>query len=82
MRLPTLGDLAGRIDRVAIECAKCPRRGEYDFAGVLQRHGAATTLNAWIAEISADCPFRQPEHLRFYQTQVCGARCMDLARVL
>jgi hypothetical protein len=82
-RLPTLGDLVGRLDRLRVECRKCGRKGEYSVARLVERYGAHMAIAEWRDMVAEGCPKRAPEHLKDYgRTDPCGANCPDLAGVL
>jgi hypothetical protein len=53
----TVGDLVEKnLDYLEVTCTKCPRRGRYSVARLLERHGADAKLTDWKSDITADCP--------------------------
>ena len=46
----TLGDLAGRIERLEVRCTRCPRHGRVKLAKLLAEHGADLGIRAALAE--------------------------------
>jgi hypothetical protein len=54
----TLGQIAGRLDRLEIACGKCGRRGSYSVQELIDRHGLELGLPDLAATLSADCEHR------------------------
>lgn len=50
----TLGSLTA--DRVRVLCDRCPRKGNYSKARLIERYGADINLVALLNEFQADCP--------------------------
>lgn len=72
-----LADIAGRLSKLRIECAKCRRAGVYSVARLLRKRGGDAAITDWIAEVSGDCRRRQANQLY----DLCGARCPGLAEL-
>lgn len=71
----SFADIAGRLAKLRVECAKCGRAGVYSVARLVRECGGDTAITDWIAEVSADCPRRRANQLY----NLCGARCPGLA---
>ena len=56
MSAVTLGDLAGRLDRLEVRCRRCERRGRLRLARLVADHGAGTGLPDVAARLAADRP--------------------------
>jgi hypothetical protein len=56
----TLADIPAEIRTVHLACRRCPRRGRYSVARLLERFGAAATIPAVVDELAAGakCPNR------------------------
>jgi hypothetical protein len=52
----TPADLIGKLDVLMVECAKCPRRGQYRVDRLVAQLGRNGRLTDWLAKITADCP--------------------------
>jgi hypothetical protein len=72
----TLGDIAGRLEMLRIECAKCGRAGQYRVMRLMKECGPDTLLPELLALISADCPKRQAR----LTSDPCKAMMPDLVR--
>src|SRR5262245_8316625 len=35
----TFGDIAGKLEVLRVECTRCPRRGVYNVAKLIEKHG-------------------------------------------
>ena len=56
----TLGDHAAAGHRTLIlSCRRCPRRGRYNLARLIERYGADMGLPQLMTALSADCPRQQ-----------------------
>ena len=74
----TFADLLGKLDVLRVTCAKCDRAGRYRLARLIEQRGADGTILDFLAEVSADCPRRKAGKI----SDLCGANCPDLPRVL
>jgi hypothetical protein len=72
------GDLAGKLDVLAVECAKCGRRGRYALGRLIERQGRDGKLIDWKDELTADCPRKIARNI----SDQCGAQCPDLPKVV
>ncbi|MDO9713795.1 hypothetical protein [Paracraurococcus lichenis] len=63
-------------DLVLVECRRCPRRGRYRLATLLQRFGPTATLPEVLVALSADCDRRRD----WRHDGPCGAGFPDLVR--
>ena len=54
----TLGQIAGRLDRLEIACGKCGLWGSYSVQDWIDRHGPELGLPDLAATLSADCEHR------------------------
>ena len=69
----TLGDIAGNVAMLEIECADCSRYGRYRVDRLIEQHGANFGL-PYLREILArDCP--RQRSVSIYDR--CGARFVD-----
>ena len=55
----TLGDLAGRIERLEVRCTRCPRHGRIRLAKLLAEHGADLGMPDLAVRLAAECPKAQ-----------------------
>jgi hypothetical protein len=74
----TPADLIGKLDVLRVECAKCPRRGQYRVDRLVTLLGRDGKLTDWLAEVTADCPRKVDNNY----SDACGAKCPDLSKVL
>lgn len=74
----TFGDLVGKLGALAVECAKCERRGRYAVRRLIEAHGRDAKIVDWLDGTTADCPRRQAGSI----SDRCAARCPDLPKVL
>lgn len=56
--VPTLRDLFGHADMLAVACSRCDRRGRVSVHRLVADHGADKPLSASLASLAADCPRR------------------------
>jgi hypothetical protein len=35
----TFGDIEGKLDMLTVECTRCPRKGRYSVAKLIEQHG-------------------------------------------
>jgi hypothetical protein len=57
-------DLFGKLDILRVECAKCPRRGQYRVDRLVALIGRDGKLTDWLAEVAADCPLQDRRQLQ------------------
>jgi hypothetical protein len=74
----TFGDLAGKLDVLAVACEKCGRAGRYAMRRLVKERGRDAKLIDWRDEVTAGWPRRVAQN---YGDQ-CGARCPDLLKVM
>ena len=74
----TFRDIAGKLTVLRITCDKCGRSGQYRVDRLIVRYGIDAKLFDWSDEITADCPRKQAKNL----SDMCGARCPDLSKVV
>ena len=63
----TLGEQAGRVERLEVRCRRCERHGRLRLARLIADHGAGTGLPDLAVRLSAGCPKAQALEL--------GERC-------
>lgn len=51
-----LGDVAGRIERLEVRCARCPRRGLLRLSRLIAEHGPNLNFPALGNLLAASCP--------------------------
>jgi hypothetical protein len=73
----TLGEIAGRLEMLRVECPKCGRAGQYRVMRLMKECGPGTLMPELLAKISGDCPKRQAGELH----DPCRARMPDLGRL-
>jgi hypothetical protein len=71
------GDLVGKLDALAVECAKCERRGRYAVRKLIEAHGRDGKIVDWLDDLTADCPRK----IKASISDRCAARCPDLPKV-
>ena len=71
-------DIVGKLAVLRITCDKCGRSGQYRVDRLIVRYGIDAKLFDWSDEITADCPRKQAKNL----SDMCGARCPDLSKVV
>jgi hypothetical protein len=74
----TFRDIVGKLAVLRITCDKCGRSGQYRVDRLIVRYGIDAKLFDWSDEITADCPRKQAKNL----SDMCGARCPDLSKVV
>jgi hypothetical protein len=52
----TVGDLAGKLTVLRVECSKCGRFGRYPLRRLIDRRGHDARIIDWLEELTADCP--------------------------
>ena len=52
----TLGELAGRVERLEVRCRRCTRYGRPRLARLIADHGAGTALPDLAVRLAAGCP--------------------------
>ena len=67
-------DLVDKLDVLRVVCSKCERGGAYRLERLIMSRGRDAKIIDWLDELTATCPRRSGA--------MCGARCLDLARVL
>jgi hypothetical protein len=58
----TLAEIPAEIRTVHIACKRCPRRGRYSVARLLERFGADATIPAVVDELAAGAKCPQRDH--------------------
>lgn len=66
----TLSDIAARTPVLDVACRRCPRRGRYHTAKLIERYGPDKPGPELLREMSADCPRRLDPHPSLYER--CG----------
>jgi len=74
----TFGDIDGKLDVLNVECTRCPRRGRYNVASLVAKHGRNGSMTKWVSGLKGDCPKRDANDLR----DRCDLICPDLPKVL
>jgi hypothetical protein len=71
------GDIDGKLDILRVECTKCPRKGQYRVARLIEKYGRMGNMMKWKELLNGDCPKRDGRlHDR------CDLVCPDLPKVL
>jgi hypothetical protein len=66
-----LADLEAKgIAQLVVTCDRCPRRGVYTVARLIEQHGREFDLIALRLQLAADCPAYHTGR----STPLCGAR--------
>jgi hypothetical protein len=73
----TFGDIEGKLDVLRVECSKCPRKGRYSVARLIEKYGRRANMMKWKEQLNGDCPKRDA---RLYER--CDLICPDLPKVL
>jgi hypothetical protein len=75
----TLADIEARgLTRLVLACDRCPRRGVYSVARLIERHGRDFDLVSLRLLLAADCP----AYHQGRTTPLCGARYPALPALL
>ena len=69
----TLGDIAGKVAMLEIECADCSRYGRYRVDRLIEQHGANFGLPYLREVLARDCPRQHSASI--YQR--CAARFIN-----
>lgn len=56
----TLGDVAGKLGVLRVECDRCWEAGRYLVANLIHDYGADAALSEVLANLTAECPGRRP----------------------
>jgi hypothetical protein len=72
------GDIEGKLDVLRVECTRCPRRGLYNVAKLIERFGRDGSMMEWKQQLIGDCPKRDVHALH----QRCDLVMPDLPKVL
>jgi len=59
----TLGEVARRAETLEVACGRCDRRGRYNLARLVERHGAAKGLPDLRDVLAADCPRQKAQSI-------------------
>ena len=59
-----------------VECTKCDRKGRYNVAKLIERHGRRGNMMKWKEQLNGDCPKHDS---RLYDR--CDLVCPDLPKV-
>jgi hypothetical protein len=43
----TFGDIEGKLDVLRVECSKCPRKGRYSVARLIEKYGRRANMMKW-----------------------------------
>jgi hypothetical protein len=73
----TFGDIEGKLDVFRVEFSKCPRKGRYSVARLIEKYGRLANMIKWKEQLNGDCPKRDA---RLYER--CDLICPDLPKVL
>ena len=65
-----LGQIAGRLSVLEVDCNRCDRRGRFRLDRLIAQHGADMPLPELRRIIAADCPKMQANKMH----DVCGVR--------
>ena len=60
----TLGQVAERTAVLDVACGRCERRGRYDTARLVERHGAEMPMPELRGVLAGDCPRRASRNIR------------------
>jgi hypothetical protein len=74
----TFGDIEGKLDVLRVECTRCPRKGRYSVAKLIETHGRGGNMMKWREGLNGDCPQRDAHALH----ERCDLVCWDLPKVL
>jgi hypothetical protein len=73
----TCGDIEGKLETLRVECTKCPRKGRYSVAKLIEKYGRRANMMKWKEQLNGDCP---KGDARLYER--CDLICPDLPKVL
>jgi len=71
------GDIEGKLDVLRVECTRCERKGRYNVAGLIKKHGRDGHMMKWREQLNGDCPKRDSPQLH----DRCDLICPDLPKV-
>jgi hypothetical protein len=71
-------DIVGKLAVLRITCDKCGRSGQYRGDRLFMRYSIDAKLFDRSNELTADYPRKQANDLN----DICGARCLDLSKVV
>jgi hypothetical protein len=74
----TFGDIEGKLEMLRVECTRCPRKGRYNVAKLIAKHGRRGNMVKWREQLNGDCPNRDA-HVMHGR---CDLVCPDLPKVL
>jgi len=74
----TFGDIDGKLDVLNVECTRCPRRGRYNVAKLIERYWRKGNMTKGTSDPKGDCPKPDAHDLR----DRCDLMCPDLPKVL
>jgi hypothetical protein len=72
----TFGDIAGKLHIPRIQCTRCPRKGRYSVAKLIDQHGLRGNMSKWVSDL-----WRPPETERQLHER-CDLICPDLPKML
>lgn len=72
------GDIQGKLDVLRVECTRCDRKGRYNVASLIEKHGRRGNMMKWKEMLNGDCPKRNAHALH----ERCDLICPDLPKVL
>lgn len=73
----TFGRAATKLAMLELACRRCERKGRYRLAGLIEKHGADTSIPDWLYGIRLACPLHSTVSLY----QQCMVHCPNLATV-
>jgi hypothetical protein len=74
----TFGDIEGKLEMLLVECSRCPRKGRYSVAKLIERYGRKGHMMKWKELLNGDCPKRDAHQMH----DRCDLICPDLPKAL
>jgi hypothetical protein len=80
----TFGDITGKLHMLRIECTRCTRKGQYNVAKLIARHGQRGNMSKWVSDLRGDCPKRNAPHLHERCDLICPIcrRCCERGKCM
>jgi hypothetical protein len=71
-------DIEGKLEWLNVECTKCPRKGRYSVANLIETYGRDGNMQTWRRSLTEGCARREAWHVY----EGCDTVMPDLPKVL
>ena len=74
------GDIEGKLEVLRVECTRCPRKGRYSVAKLIEKYGRKANMMKWREQLNGDCPRRAEQVVMSSALPAAAVSCAHKCR--